>query len=106
MDIEKVKYNEIVTKVLNKCEGTYEGKMMSSPGVKYNDKVFIFYFKKEMTFRLGKDFNLADYGIKDIKLLNPFKNKPPLKGWFVISYDEHDKWEELAYKAYEFAKTL
>jgi len=33
------------------------GKMMSSPGIKYKNKVFAFYYKDRMVFCLGKDFD-------------------------------------------------
>lgn len=72
------------------------GKMMSSPGIKYKNKVFAFYYNNEMIFRLGKDFEPESVGIKKYSLLNPFKNKPPLPGWFCISYDNNEKWNRLA----------
>lgn len=106
MEQEEVFYEKIVQHILETYEGTYEGKMMSAPGVKYNDKVFVFYYKKDMVFRLGDEFSPLAHNIKNPRLLNPFKNKPPLKGWFIIGYDQKDRWEELSDLAYEFVKTL
>ncbi|MDA3952458.1 MAG: hypothetical protein PF485_02355 [Bacteroidales bacterium] len=106
MEKERVFYNELVEKIISNFKGTYEGKMMSSPGVKFNNKVFVFYFKKDMVFRLGDEFSPLAFAIKNPRLLDPFKNKPPLKGWFVIGYDQKDRWEELSDLAFEFVKTL
>lgn len=106
MEIEREKYNEIVKMILENFQGTYEGKMMSSPGVKYNNKVFVFYYNKDMVFRLGPEFNPVQYDIRVPRLLNPFKNKPPLKGWYMIGFEESEKWETLSELAYEFVKTL
>ncbi len=106
MEQEKVFYEKVVQHILETYKGTYEGKMMSAPGVKYNDKVFVFYYKKDMVFRLGDEFSPLAHNIKNPRLLNPFKNKPPLKGWFIIEYDQKNRWEELSGLAYEFVKTL
>ena len=106
MEAERDFYIETVQKILLKHKGTYEGKMMSSPGVKYNNKVFVFYLKKEMIFRLGDEFSPLAYNIKNPRLLDPFKNKPPLKGWFIVDFNQKDRWEELSELAYEFVKTL
>ena len=51
MEQERVFYEKVVQHILETYKGTYEGKMMSAPGVKYNDKVFVFYYKKDMVFR-------------------------------------------------------
>jgi hypothetical protein len=36
--------------------------------------------------------------------LNPFKNKPPLPGWYVIGLEDADHWLELAEIAYDQMK--
>ncbi len=79
---------------------------MNSPGIKYKDKVFAFFHNDEMIFRLGKDFDPHKFGLREVKLLNPFKNKGPLKGWFVVNRFEKEKWEDLTRKAFEYAKSL
>jgi hypothetical protein len=88
-------FNKIASK-LSKQRNITLGNMMSTQGIKYKGKVFAFYSKKKMTFRLGRD-----YKSDEIKyaLLDPFKTKPPLKDWFVVSYNYKDKWEFLAKKA-------
>ena len=82
------------------------GKMMSSPGLKYKDKVFAFYTKEEMGFRLGPDFDPDKFGVTSVSPLSPFKTKPPLKGWFMVDESESNKWQTLASTALEFTITL
>ncbi len=81
-----------------------EGTMMGSRGIQYKKKNFVFIWGNDkMVFRLGRDFEPQSEGIHDYELLNPFKNKPPLKDWFVLRKNE-DKWYELAIVAYQFTK--
>lgn len=82
------------------------GKMMSSPGLKVNDKVFAFYHKGEMGFRLGGDFDLKKFGVTTAKPLSPFKTKPPLKGWYIIEETESNLWEPLTEMALQYTRTL
>jgi hypothetical protein len=82
------------------------GKMMSSPGIKVNDKVFAFYHKDEMGFRLGKKFEPEAHGVHKYYLLNPFKTKPPLKAWFILPKEEMEKWSEFAELAYKFTQNI
>ncbi len=57
-----------------------------------------------MTFKLGKDFDPASVSLQQVQWLSPFKNKPPMKTWFVVSEAEIDKWEMLAGLALEKMK--
>ena len=82
------------------------GKMMSAPALKHKEKVFAFYHNGEMGFRLGPKFDAQKFGIVDTRPLSPFKTKPPLKGWFIISEVERRFWEILTERALEFTKTL
>lgn len=82
------------------------GKMMSSPGLKYRDKVFVFYFRERMGFRLGPAFNPRKLGLKSAEPLSPFKSKPPRKGWYVVGKKESHTWERLASMALEYTMTL
>lgn len=77
------------------------GKMMSSPGIKYKDKFFAFYYDKTAVFRFGRDFQPESVGIHEYTLLAPFKTKPPLRDWFRIPATVQDRWEELAMIAYQ-----
>lgn len=82
------------------------GRMMSAPGLKFGDKVFAFLAKEGMGFRLGRDFDPADYSDTELEPLNPFKTKGPLKGWFTIRPEQSGQWEEFARRALTFTRTL
>ena len=71
------------------------GKMKSAPRLKFENKVFAFFSKDSMGFRLGNNFDPNKFGIRNAKLLNPLKKKPPLKGWYIHEYDESDYWKML-----------
>ena len=79
---------------------------MSSPGLKFKDNVFSFYHKEAMGFRLGPDFDPEKMGVKNARPLSPFKNKPPLRGWFILEKFESYSWDVLTKMALEFTKTL
>ena len=95
MDKEEELFHKITETLSNEYNHVKTGKMMSSNGVSYKKKFFAFYFKKEITLRLGKDFIPKDYGIKNWKYLNPFKKKAPMKNWFQIPYSEKKNWKKL-----------
>ena len=59
----------------------------------------------EMVFRLGKEYNPGEDSLEKFSLLNPFKSKPPLSGWFVIPADYQMKWEHLSKKALKKIKS-
>ena len=99
-------FESISAKLTSKYPDVSVGKMMSSPGLKFQDKVFAFYYKNSMGFRLGPNFNPDKFGIRNAKPLSPFKKKPPLKGWFIIDSNESDSWELLSEKALEFTTTI
>lgn len=88
-----------IAKKLSRQKGIRLGRMMSAPGITSNGKVFAFYWKKEMIFRLGKDFDAAAFGLKEWHLLSPFKRRPPMAGWFCVPYSESRYWETLARRA-------
>lgn len=93
-----------ITELVSQEKGVILGKMMSSPGLKFNDKVFAFFHQKNMVFKLESSKILDDLGIS-YDLLNPFKTKPPLKGWFVVNSLFTDNWEMLTKEALELMKT-
>ncbi len=101
MDKEQALFEKIADKLADENKRVAPGKMMSSPGIRYKNKVFAFYAKKEMIFRLGKAFQPEAFKIKSYSLLSPFKSKPPLAGWFQIPFAEKGKWEKLASQALE-----
>jgi hypothetical protein len=65
-------------------EDVEPGPMMTAPGIRHKGKVFAFYHEQAMTFKLGKEFRPEDYDIDEWEWLSPFKNKPPMKGWWGI----------------------
>lgn len=97
---------DIVNRLSTEDEDVCVGKMMSSPGIKFKDKVFAFLHKESMGFRLGPSFNPDESGLQSIHPLSPFKTKAPLKGWYVVDAEEHDSWEALAKLALDFTRTL
>ena len=98
MEDHENKFREISQHLVQQYPDVTLGKMMSSPGIIYKNKVFAFYFQNQMTFKLGKSFVPEDHGIVDYSLLSPFKNKP-LAGWFIIPQIE--LWNDLTDMALE-----
>ena len=96
MDKEEELFNKIADKISKEQRLVKRGKMMSSPGIIYKKKFFAFYYKKQITLKLGKDFTPKSHGIKKWKYLNPFKNKAPMKNWYQIPFSERKNWEKLA----------
>ena len=41
-------------------------------------------------------YDISKHSIEEFEYLNPFKNKPPMKGWYEIEAKYSDKWLELA----------
>lgn len=94
-------YESIADQLVSSHLDITHGKMMTAPGLKYRNKVFAFFYEGEMTFKLGKGFEPGDYGLHEVRFLSPFKNKPPMKAWIIVSDLDHDKWAELAELALE-----
>nr|WP_299171114.1 hypothetical protein [uncultured Allomuricauda sp.] len=81
-----------------------EGKMMSSPAIHYNKKVFAFFSRKQkMVFKLGKEYPFNELKAEASEF-NPFKNKKPLTGWYEVDFDHQEKWEMLTNIALEKIK--
>ncbi|MFN3233258.1 MAG: hypothetical protein ACE363_14035 [Alphaproteobacteria bacterium] len=93
-------FNNISERMESMHEGVGRGKMMSSPGIQYKGKNFAFFWDDTMVFRIGKGFNPGDIGVTEWAYLNPFKNKPPMKGWYRIPASEKDHWPDLADRAH------
>lgn len=101
--MEFEKFDEIKQKLCIRYLEVTEGKMMSSPAIHFNKKVFAFFSRNnKMVFKLGKNPALP----KGIELyeFNPFKNKGPLTGWYEVDYIYKDSWEKLTELALQFAK--
>ncbi len=100
------KFKQITERLASQNADVHPGKMMSSPGLKLNDKVFAFYHEEAMCFRLGKDFEPEKFGLTTASFLSPFKTKPPLKAWYFIEKEEIGFWEELADMALAFTREI
>lgn len=74
-------------------EGVSRGRMMSRPALLLGEKVFAFFSKGDMVFRLGKGFDPALLGARDWEHPAPFKTKPPLFDWYHIPPAHADRWE-------------
>ncbi|MBU0558582.1 MAG: hypothetical protein KJ799_15435 [Bacteroidetes bacterium] len=96
MNKSEILFNKIADTLTASDFDIVLGKMMSSPGLQYKKKVFAFYYKEMMVFKLGKDYNPGKNGIDDYSLLSPFKNKAPLVGCFEIPEKYSSKWNSLA----------
>lgn len=93
---EEMHFRAVADALAIKHEDVTWGKMMSSPGIRYGDKFFAFYYKQGVVFRFGRDFSPEAIGITNYTLLSPFKTKPPLRDWFCITAADQDKWAKLA----------
>lgn len=101
MDKGENLFNELVEKFTEENKDVAFGKMMSSPALKYKGKVFAFFYNGKITFKLGEAFNPESFGLTNVELLNPFKTKGPLKGWYVIGYHDSKHWETLTKQSLE-----
>ena len=99
---EEQLFNSIAHRFVEKHKHVARGPMMSAPGIRYKKKNFAFFYKNEMTFKLGKNFNAKANGIKKVRHLSPFKTKPPLKAWYIVSPDQKDIWEDLTDLAFNY----
>jgi len=95
-------FNSIAERYAARYKHVARGPMMSSPGIRYKNKNFAFFHNNEMTFKLGKTFNAKANGIKKLRHLSPFKTKPPLKAWYIVSGHQKEIWEDLALLAFEY----
>lgn len=96
MEKEEKFFHQLREQIIAEHEGTHTGTMVGAPGIQFDKKNFTFYYRKAVAFRLGRDFEPESEGIHQYELLNPFKNKPPMKDWFVIGLDYREQWPLLA----------
>ncbi len=95
-DEEEQRFRSIAALLARENSAVTLGKMMSSPALHYQGKVFAFYYGKKMVFRLGRDFQPELFNIQHYSLLAPFKTKPPMVDWFEIPSADQHRWEELS----------
>lgn len=95
-DDEEQRFRSIAAQLARENSAITLGKMMSSPALQYQGKVFAFYYGKQMIFRLGRAFQPEAFHIQQYQVLAPFKTKPPMVDWFEIPFAEQHRWEDLA----------
>src|SRR5262245_27970542 len=96
MNTAEQHFSAIAEKLAAESQEIITGKMMSSPGIRYKNKVLAFFYHEGMVFKLGRDFDPESFGLRDYQLLSPYKTRPPLRDWFEVSASHIDRWEELA----------
>ena len=102
---EKQFFESIRTKLCAVHRDVTEGKMMSSPAIHYQGKVFAFFSRKDkMVFKLEKNLDKENFEVPLIEF-SPFKTKKPLAGWYEVGYEYCHEWENLTSKALELIKT-
>lgn len=81
--------------------------MMSAPALAHNGKVYAFFSTKGggigLGLRLGRDFDFDSLGVA-WQHLAPFKTKPPMKDWILVSFEDAAQWEALADQALVIAR--
>lgn len=95
-------YEDLFDSFIEEFDDVGPGVMMREPAVTFRNKVFMFYYadKGAMCFKLGKGFQIDEF-VESFEFLSPFKNKPPMYAWYLVSADEQHAWEELAHLALE-----
>ena len=94
-------FEDIAERMSLQHEHVGRGKMMSSPGIQYKGKNIAFFWDGRMVFRCGKGFEPESLGVTEWAYLNPFKEKPPMKGWYVVPPSGQARWAAMAEKALE-----
>ena len=92
-------FDEVAHHLAATEDGVELGKMMSSPGVTYRGRVFCFFYDSAMVFKLGKDADTSSSDLQGWQWLNPFKNKGPMKAWYIVPLQDAAQWERLAREA-------
>ena len=95
-DTPERRFQAIAARLAAESQDIITAKMMSSPGIRYKEKVFAFFYQGGMVFKLGREFDPATLGLHDYRLLSPYKTKPPLCDWFEIPVTHIERWEVLA----------
>jgi len=99
-------FNNILEQLQSEDQHVSLGNMMRSPAIRYQSKVFAFYYQEQMVFKLD---HAAPAGLTEYpgsEFLNPFKNKPPMKGWLVVPSTYQQNWPKLAQEAYLNIRSL
>ncbi|MEL6670601.1 MAG: hypothetical protein AAFR61_00270 [Bacteroidota bacterium] len=94
-------FQSLLTRFTESYPDTEEGNMMRAPAIKVKGKVFCFLYEEQMTFRLGRETDTDRVDLAGWRWLSPFKQKPPMKDWFIVPFQDAGQWERLAEEAWE-----
>lgn len=94
-------FEQIQNELETSYQGVASGNMMRSPAITYRSKVFAFFHQDEMGFKLGEKAPEFIKMYPGSRYLNPFKNRPPMKGWLVVPAEYQKEWKVLAEAAYQ-----
>ena len=98
------KFEAIQERLCQEHQRVTQGKMMSSPAIHYQGKVFAFYSRKgTMVFKLGKSYPLETLKVSTA-IFSPFKSKKPLSGWYEVSKEDSIHWPRMSELALSMAK--
>ncbi|MEM8743402.1 MAG: hypothetical protein AAGF14_02070 [Pseudomonadota bacterium] len=93
-------WDTLATHLIETEHDVERGRMMSADAVTCGGKVFAFRSSKTGTeglgVRLGRDYDFASLPTQDWTHLAPFKAKPPMKDWVMVSDMDARHWPELA----------
>ncbi len=96
---EQLRFEELRDQLTAKDQSLAAGRMMSSPAIIHQDKVFCFLSRKyKMVFKLGKGYDLNQLP-HPASEFSPFKSKKPLSGWYEVDFAYSNYWPTLASKA-------
>ncbi len=93
-------FNGILQEITRDYPHVHLGNMMRSPALALENKVFAFYHRQSMVFKLDEHALFYKEKFSGAGYLSPFKNKPPMKGWVVVPADYQHHWKSLAVEAY------
>ena len=97
-------FEDIRQGICAKYDEVTEGKMMHSPAIHYNGKVFAFFSRKlKMVVKLGKEFPLETLEV-EVQEFSPFTTKAALSGWYEVDFLHKDAWPVMADLAFHLAK--
>jgi len=103
MSEEERLFSAIVNRLCMTSSEIKPRKMMRSPAVAYNGKVFAFLSKEKY---LVCKFGAIDTDIYPFKIekFNPFQDKRKFSGWYQIPFSDNDYWIILAKMALKIMK--
>lgn len=98
------KFEAIREQLSHEYQHVSSGKMMSSPAIHYERKVFAFFSLNEaMVFKLGKGYPVENLKVTT-GIFSPFKSGKPLSGWYEISKADSKHWLAMSELALSIAK--